>query len=147
MVLQLQPISLQSVCGNGQDNFVTGLPCTGTSRTGVSSARHVRHGAVLFQPTVHLWLDPRLDYFTKFVNLYPLPNQSAQTVAYCLFDDYVLFHGIPETLHKDQGRQFEAEVVQTLCSLLKIKKTHTTPYHPQSDGMVERINRTQLFSD
>ncbi len=84
------------------------------------------------------------DYFTKFVNLYPLPNQSAQTVAHCLFDDYVLFHGIPETLHTDQGHQFEAEVVQTLCRLLKIKKTHTTPYHPQSDGMVEHFNRTPI---
>ncbi|KAL0151982.1 hypothetical protein M9458_052700 [Cirrhinus mrigala] len=37
------------------------------------------------------------DYCTKFVNLYPLPNQSAQTVAHCLFEDYVLLHGVPET--------------------------------------------------
>ncbi|KAI5085360.1 hypothetical protein C0J45_23144, partial [Silurus meridionalis] len=37
------------------------------------------------------------DYFTKFVNLYALPNQSAQTVAQCLFEDYVLLHGVAET--------------------------------------------------
>ncbi|XP_046707916.1 uncharacterized protein LOC124387547 [Silurus meridionalis] len=84
------------------------------------------------------------DYFTKFVNLYALPNQSAQTVAQCLFEDYVLLHGVPETLHSDQGRQFEAEVVQTLCRLLNIKKTRTTPYHPKSDSMVERFNRTLI---
>ncbi len=57
------------------------------------------------------------DYFTKFVNLYPLPNQSAQTVAHCLFEDYVLLHGVPETLHSDHGCQSEAEVVQTLWLL------------------------------
>ncbi|KAF7686941.1 hypothetical protein C0J45_22406 [Silurus meridionalis] len=51
------------------------------------------------------------DYLTKFVNLYALPNQSVQTVAQCLFKDYVLLHGVPGTLHSDQGRQFEAEVV------------------------------------
>ena len=84
------------------------------------------------------------DYFTKFVNLYPLPNQTAQTVARCLFDDYVLVHGVPERLHSDQGRQFEAEVMQSLCRLLNITKTHTTPYNPQSDGMVERFNRTLI---
>ncbi|KAG1940175.1 thy-1 membrane glycoprotein [Pimephales promelas] len=55
---QLLPISLQSVCGNGQDNFVTGLLCTGTSKHGVSSARRVRHGAVRFLPSVHQWGGP-----------------------------------------------------------------------------------------
>ncbi|CAL9701656.1 unnamed protein product [Knipowitschia caucasica] len=84
------------------------------------------------------------DYFSKFVNLYALPNQTALTVAQCLFDDYVLLHGVPETVHSDQGRQFEAEIVQSLCSLLGIKKTRTAPYNPKSDGMVERFNRTLI---
>jgi len=65
------------------------------------------------------------DYFTKFVNLYLLTNQTANAVARCLFDDFVLVHGIPEVLHSDQGRQFEAEVIQSLCKLVGIKKdTH-----------------------
>lgn len=84
------------------------------------------------------------DYFTKFVNLYALYNQTAQSVAQCLFEDYVLVHGIPEMVHSDQGRQFEAEIVQRLCQLLGIKKTRTTPYNPKSDGMVERFNRTLI---
>ncbi|KAI4887649.1 hypothetical protein NFI96_026195 [Prochilodus magdalenae] len=84
------------------------------------------------------------DYFTKFVNLYALANQTAQTVAQCLFGDYVLVHGVPERLHSDQGRQFEAEVVQCLCRLLGITKTRTTPYNPKSDGMVERFNKTLI---
>ena len=54
------------------------------------------------------------DYFTKYVNLYALPNQTAQSVTQCLFEDYVLVHGIPEAVHSDQGRQFEAEIVQRL---------------------------------
>ncbi len=45
-------------------------------------------------------------------------------------------------LHTDQGRSFENEVMRELTDMLRIKKTRTTPYYPQSDGMVERLNRT-----
>ena len=45
-------------------------------------------------------------------------------------------------LHTDQGKSFENEVLKELTDILRIKKTRTTPYHPQSDGMVERLNRT-----
>lgn len=47
-----------------------------------------------------------------------------------------------ETLHIDMGKQFESDVVKHLCSMLGVKKTHTTPYNPKSDGMVDRFNRT-----
>lgn len=83
-------------------------------------------------------------YFTKFLNLYAIPNQKATTVAACLFKDYVLEHGVMETLHTDMGRQFESDVVRHLCEMLGVKKTHTTRYNPKSDGMVERFNRTLI---
>jgi hypothetical protein len=47
-----------------------------------------------------------------------------------------------QQLHTDQGRQFEAALFQQVCDLLQIKKTRTTPFHPQSDGQTERLNRT-----
>jgi len=82
------------------------------------------------------------DYFTKWVEAYPLPNQEAPTVAEVLVKEYVCRFGVPLLLHSDQGRNFESAVFQGMCQLLGIQKTRTTPYHPQSDGMVERFNRT-----
>ena len=83
-----------------------------------------------------------MDHFSKYVNLYAMPDQKAITVAKCIFENYIRQHGIPEQIHTDQGRQFEAEIIQTLCKVLGINKTRTTPYHPQSDGLIERFNRT-----
>ena len=61
-----------------------------------------------------------------------------------LVDEMFCRFSPPEQLHSDQGRQFESELVKEICKLLGVRKTHTTPYHPQGNGMVERFNRTLL---
>ena len=84
------------------------------------------------------------DYFTRWAEVYAIPNQEARTVAQKLTDEFFLRFGPPEQLHSDQGRNFESKVVMEVCKLLGVVKTRTTPYHPQSDGLVERLNRTIL---
>ncbi len=82
------------------------------------------------------------DYFTKWTECYPMPNMEARTVAKILVEEVVVKFGIPAKIHSDQGRQFESKLFQEMCKILNIDKTRTTPYHPQSDGMVERFNKT-----
>ena len=82
------------------------------------------------------------DYFTKWVEAFPLPDQTAGTVARTLVEQVVTRFGAPLEIHTDQGREFEAALFRGVCQLLGIRKTRTTPFHPQSDGMVERFNRT-----
>lgn len=50
----------------------------------------------------------------------------------------------PEQLHSDEGCQFESQLLAEVCKLLHIHKSRTTAYHPQSDGLGERWNRTLL---
>ena len=45
-------------------------------------------------------------------------------------------------IHTDQGRNFESKLFKEMCHLMGIKKTRTTAFRPQSDGLVERLNRT-----
>ena len=45
-------------------------------------------------------------------------------------------------LHSDQGTNFGSKVVLEVCRLFVIHKTRTTPYHPRSDGFIERTFRT-----
>ena len=82
------------------------------------------------------------DYFTKWTECYPMPNMEAATVAKLLVEQLFTRFGVPEQIHSDQGRQFESNLFAEMCKLLQIDKTRTTPYHPQSDGMVERFNKT-----
>ena len=59
-------------------------------------------------------------------------------------NELVCHFGVPDSMHTDQGRNFEAKRLKEICQLLGVKKMCSIPYHPQSDGLVERFNRTLL---
>ena len=84
------------------------------------------------------------DYFSKWTESFPIPNQEAQTVAKVLVEQWVCRLGTPRSIHTDQGRQFESHLFKEMCQLLKMQKTRTSPYHAESDGMIERFNRTLI---
>ncbi|XP_053714119.1 uncharacterized protein LOC128755017 [Synchiropus splendidus] len=82
------------------------------------------------------------DYFTKWAEAYPIPDEQAVTVADKIASEWVSRYGAPHSLHSDQGTNFESAVFKGMCEILGVDKTHTTPFHPQSDGQVERLNAT-----
>ena len=84
------------------------------------------------------------DYFTRYVEAYPIPNQQAMMVTHLLVDQFLLRFSPPERLHSDQGHNFKSLLIAETCKLLGVEKSRTPPYHPQSDGLVERFNRTLL---
>ena len=83
-----------------------------------------------------------MDYFTKWPEAYAIPDQEAETVADALVEGMFARFGAAEVIHSDQGRNFESAVFSAMCDRLGMQKTRTTPLHPQSDGLVERFNRT-----
>ncbi|GFY22205.1 retrovirus-related Pol polyprotein from transposon 412 [Trichonephila clavipes] len=87
-----------------------------------------------------------MDYFTKWPEAYPIPDQEASTIAEILVQHWISRFGVPLQHYSDQGRNFDSAVCKKLCEILAIDKSRTTALHPQSDGMVERFNRTILNS-
>ena len=86
-----------------------------------------------------------VDCFSRWTEACPLPDKTAHSVADAFFNQVVCRFGMPIVIHSDQGREFENKIMQELCILCGSHKTRTTPYHPESDGMVERFNRTLLM--
>lgn len=83
-----------------------------------------------------------MDYFTKWPEAIPVPNQTAETVAEALVANVFSRFGTPGEIHTDQGRNFESRLFKEVLSRLGVKRTRSTPLHPQSCGLVERFNRT-----
>lgn len=67
------------------------------------------------------------DYFTRWMEAYPIPNMEAVTVAQKLVDEVFCRFSPPEQLHSDQGKQFESSLILEICEILNISKSRTLP--------------------
>ena len=75
-----------------------------------------------------------VDCFSRWTEACPLPDKTALAVADAFFQHIVCRFGMPMVIHSKE-----------LCLLCGSHKTRTTPYHPESDGLVERFNSTLLI--
>ena len=82
------------------------------------------------------------DYFTRFAEACGLPDIETPTVADKLLTEFICRYGLPLQIRTDQGAQFTSDLFVELCKRLSICKTRHSPFHPQSSGLVERLNRT-----
>lgn len=83
-------------------------------------------------------------YFPKWKEAYAVPNHTAMTVADKLLTEFICRYGTLRQIHTYQGREFESELFIALCKKLGIEKTRTKPYRPQSNGLVNRFDRTLI---
>lgn len=82
-----------------------------------------------------------IDRYTRWPEVVPIPDQTAETIADCFVQHWVARFGVPEVITTDQGRNFESCLFKNLADRLGVKKTRTTPYHPQCNGLIERFHR------
>ena len=55
------------------------------------------------------------NYFTKWKEVYPLPDMEALSIANVLISEFICHFGVPDSIHTDQGKNFEAKVMQEIC--------------------------------
>lgn len=83
-----------------------------------------------------------IDRFTKWPEVVPVHEITAEVVAKAFYDGWISRFGCPLRITTDQGRQFESDLFHCLMTKLGIKRIRTTPYHPQANGQIERFHRT-----
>lgn len=88
------------------------------------------------------WVIIATDYLTRYAETSALPNGTALEVAKFFINCVVLRHGAPEILITDRGAAFTAELLQQILIHSHTEHRKATPYHPQTNGLTERLNKT-----
>ena len=81
-----------------------------------------------------------VDSFTRWTEMVALKNQTAATIANCIYKEWICRHGVPQEIVTDKGSNFLAQIVQELSHSLGIKRVTTSSYHPAANSLCERRN-------
>ena len=81
------------------------------------------------------------DYATRCPDTIPILNTEANAIAKDLVSVFVGV-GIPDEILTDQGSNLMSSLLQEMYLMLNISRLRTSPYHPQTDGLMERLNGT-----
>ncbi|XP_040289906.1 posterior protein-like [Bufo bufo] len=83
-----------------------------------------------------------IDVFSKWVEALPMRRDTAIATAKALWREVISRWGFPKTIESDRGTHFTGKIMTGMCEMLNVEQKFHVPYHPQSSGMVERMNRT-----
>ncbi|UYV67424.1 hypothetical protein LAZ67_5000530, partial [Cordylochernes scorpioides] len=90
------------------------------------------------------WIIVLTDYYTKYAETKAVPEATVKEVSTFLIEHIFLRHGAPRFLISDRGSQFTSNLMKEVMKMCKVKHCFTTSYHPQTNGLTERLNRTLI---
>ena len=85
-----------------------------------------------------------MDYLTKWPEAKPVRAATAEETAKFIYEDIICRHGCPSKILTDRGTHFNNQMIKKLMEKFRIQHLLSTPYHPQTNGLVERFNRTMI---
>ena len=88
------------------------------------------------------WVIVCTDYLSRFAVTKALPTAEAPEVAKFITEEIVLRHGAPRVIITDRGKVFQSKLLTELSHLCNTIHRMTTAYHPQTNGLTERFNKT-----
>src|SRR5437763_7312262 len=132
--------------------------CDACQRRGRSKKNNVLHSIPVHSPFYQIGIDfvgplPRtqrgkkyiivaMDYLTKWPEARAISEATAEVTAQFIYEQIICQHGCPQIILNDRGTHFNNNVVKRLMKKFKINHLLSTLYHSQTNGLVERFNRT-----
>ena len=89
----------------------------------------------------HRFLLTCIDRFSRWVEAIPMQDSTAETTLRSFLTSWVSRFGAPQNIITDRGVQFESTLWREAMTVLGTKRSRTTAYHPQSNGLIERVHR------
>ena len=132
--------------------------CDSCQRRGRSKNNNLLHPIPVHSPFYQIGIDfvgplPRtqrgkqyiivaMDYLTKWPEARAVSEATAKAASQFIYEQIICQHGCPQIILSDRGTHFNNTMVKQLMEKFKINHLLSTPYHPQTNGLVERFNRT-----
>jgi hypothetical protein len=99
-------------------------------------------GPYVTTPLGNKYLLTFIDHFSRYVEAFSVPDQTAETCARIYATQIVTRHGTGSTLITDQGPGFMSSLFQGTCKILGVRRLRISSYHPQSNGVIERFHKS-----
>lgn len=81
-----------------------------------------------------------VDAFTRWTEAFPLKTQSAKEIGTVMYNEVFTRFGCPRVLFSDRGQAFMSKIIAAICEVFEVTQHHTSSYHPNTNGTVERQN-------
>ena len=83
-----------------------------------------------------------MEYFTRWPEAWATKTANSIDTATFIYEEIICRFGVPKVIQSDQGTHFVNDTIRQLMAKFQVKHSLSLLYHPQSNGLVERFNRS-----
>ena len=129
-------------CQQAKDPRKLRFPLQSIESSGFNEVVQIDHQKICMTATGYNQVLVMIDHFTKYAEAAPCMTASAEETCDHLINVRIARHGCPITFQSDNGKAFVGDLTKELMKRSQVAQAHSTTYHPQTNGLVERQNRT-----
>ena len=130
------------VMSAGEGSQETKVPLQSIESSGFNEVVQIDHQKICMTAKGYNQVLVMIDHFTKYAEAAPCMTASAEETCDHLINVWIARHGCPITFQSDNGKAFVGDLTKELMKRSQVAQAHSTTYHPQTNGLVERQNCT-----